>query len=373
MFFLILFALYGLGSVYLMIRGWQSLEWMPELRPYGMILLILLSASFFLARAFRDHWPDSILRIFQDAGMFWLVPMLYLVMFALLCDVLRLGNALTSFYPSWVIADYPKAKFIILISGLSLVSLVCIYGYYRFVNPSVKEISVTLPKVPGGLDSMKMVMVSDLHLGTTTHKKRMQKYVKLINENNPDLVCIAGDLIDSDISSVERQSMEEEFKQIKTRYGTFAVPGNHDHFSDFRQASRFFERSGIVLLVDSVAEVASTVQMMGRDDKSRRNRKSLARLRSENPTGLPVILLDHQPVDLSEAAQNGISLQLSGHTHDGQIWPFSALVRSMYEVSHGYLRKGNTHYYVSSGLALWGPHLRIGTESEMVVVRLLFR
>ena len=373
MFFLVMFILYGLGSTYLLIRGWQALEGISWARPYFVVLLVILSSSFFIARFLRGSVPEYLPRFLQDVGMSWMVPMLYFVLFLLVLDLARIIDHFFPFLPSWNEIPYPKIKLWVLGLGVVLVLGVSFYGYLRFIRPEVRTLTITLPKTERGLDSLRLVLASDLHLGTTTHKDRLSRYVDLINRQNPDLVCLAGDIIDTDLTSADAGEMALEFRRIKTQWGVFSVPGNHDHYANIQEAIRFFESANINLLMDSAVNVAETIQLMGREDRSRRQRKSLAEIRKDFPATLPVVLLDHQPIGLEEAAENGIGLQLSGHTHDGQIWPFRALVRSMYEISHGYLRKGDTRYYVSSGLALWGPPYRIGTTSELVTIRLLFR
>ncbi|MFZ4725789.1 MAG: metallophosphoesterase, partial [Paludibacter sp.] len=116
----------------------------------------------------------------------------------------------------------------------------------------------------------------------------------------------------------------------------------------------------------------SSFYIVGRDDKSNLNRKKLSEIVTGLDKKLPFILMDHQPYHLEEAEQNDIDFQISGHTHNGQFFPGNLFVKKMYELGYGYLKKGNTHYYVSSGLGLWGPQYRIGTESELVVINLKY-
>jgi len=123
-------------------------------------------------------------------------------------------------------------------------------------------------------------------------------------------------------------------------------------------------------LRDSVCLVDSSFYLIGRDDRTNTKRKSLKELVTGLNVNLPRILMDHQPYHLDEAEKNNIDFQISGHTHNGQFFPGNLFVKKIYELGYGYLKKGNSHFYVSSGLGIWGPQYRIGTESELVVIHL---
>ncbi|HEX3009815.1 MAG TPA: metallophosphoesterase, partial [Bacteroidales bacterium] len=194
--------------------------------------------------------------------------------------------------------------------------------------------------------------------------------VSLINQYNPDVILIAGDLFDRNLHTIERQGMESELRKLKARYGVYAVLGNHEYFGNVNKAGEIIARSGITLLKDSVVIIDNKFVLIGRDDYTNRRRKPLQQLIANVDKNLPKILLDHQPVHLNEAQENNIDLQISGHTHNGQIFPINRIVSKIYELGYGYKQKGNTHFYVSSGLGLWGAPLRLGTQSEIVKVQL---
>jgi len=172
------------------------------------------------------------------------------------------------------------------------------------------------------------------------------------------VVLIPGDLIDEDITPVVEQNMAESLKQIRSKYGVFACTGNHEYFSGVEQTVSYIQQSNITVL--SVVKIAGVLYLIGRKDlmveKFSSGRKSLKELVKGLDLNLPVILMDHQPFHLEEAEQNGIDLQLSGHTHHGQI----------------FLKKGETHYYISCGVGTWGPPVRIGNTPEIVLITLLF-
>jgi len=161
-------------------------------------------------------------------------------------------------------------------------------------------------------------------------------------------------------------------QKLKAKYGVYAVVGNHEYFGNVNRATDFMKRSGIKVLRDTAVTIDDKFIVIGRDDLTNRHRKSLKTIISDINNNLPMILLDHQPANLAEAVENKMDIQISGHTHNGQIYPFSLLVSKFYELGYGYLKKGNTHFYVSSGLGLWGAPIRLGTQSEIVNIRLNF-
>jgi predicted MPP superfamily phosphohydrolase len=248
-----------------------------------------------------------------------------------------------------------------------------IYGYYHFNHPKIVEKDITISKKAGYFKELKIVGISDLHLGINLGKKQMKRYVKLINDQHPDLILIAGDIIDNTPRPLEKEKMWEEFEQLHAPLGTYACLGNHEYMSDIEPSLAFINKTNIRLLTDDAALVYNSFWIIGRDDlQGNPNRKPLPDLLAKTDTTLPLILMDHEPYHLEEAEQYGIDLQFSGHTHDGQLWPGSLLVKKIYELACGYMKKGNTHYYVSSGLGLWGPLFRIGTDSELVVINIRF-
>ena len=201
-------------------------------------------------------------------------------------------------------------------------------------------------------------------------KKDLQQYVELINAQRPDLILIGGDLIDSNIRPVEEQRMWEELNRLDAPMGIYMVPGNHDYYTGIKACEGFLARTSIKLLRDEVVTLPSGLQLIGRDDRTNPRCLPFDRLMQQVDKEKPSILLKHQPVHLEEAIQSGIDLQFSGHTHDGQVWPLNLVTKQLFQQSVGYKEWDKSHIYVSSGLSLWGPPFRIGTESELVVFHL---
>jgi hypothetical protein len=222
-----------------------------------------------------------------------------------------------------------------------------------------------------------MVVVSDVHLGTIIGRDRLARIVEQVNDLRPDLVLFAGDVVDEDLAPVIRQNIGETLLSIRSRKGVYGITGNHEYIGGAEQACAYLEAHGIRMLRDTCVEIEGGIVIAGREDRSSRQfggkrRKSLDVLLAGVDPHAPLILMDHQPFDLQEASAQGVDLQLSGHTHHGQLWPFNYITSAIYEVSWGYVRKGSTHFYVSSGVGTWGPPVRTGNRPEIVEITMTF-
>lgn len=263
------------------------------------------------------------------------------------------------------------------------------YGYYHYQHPDTQVINLVINKslIPPGEPSefsgapangpagrsLKIVAVSDIHLGYGTDKTMLKGYVERINALQPDLILIGGDLIDNSVVPLRAERMEEELSQLKAPLGIYMVPGNHEYISGIEESIDFIRQTPITLLRDTAVTLPNGIQLVGRDDRHNSRRQSLEELTANLAPSRPVILLDHQPYHLKQTEDAGVDLQFSGHTHHGQIWPLSLVTDYLFELSYGYKSFGNSHIYVSSGLSLWGPPFRIGTDSELVVFDITFK
>ena len=244
-----------------------------------------------------------------------------------------------------------------------------LYGFINYKNPRIEEVEVDLSSKMASGKTLKIVAVSDVHLGYATGKKSLQRYVQIINEQHPDIVLIGGDLIDNDVVPLRRHRMWEELGQLDAPLGIYMVPGNHEFIAGIGEVENFLRDTPIVLLRDSSVVLPCGVRIIGRDDRSNRLRMSAKDLLVED-CDLPVVLVDHQPYEIALKDSLGFDLQFGGHTHRGQVWPLSLLVDRMYEQSGGYRKWNNSHVVVSSGLSLWGPPFRIGTSSDLWVIKM---
>lgn len=357
-FFIILITVYLGGNTYIFYRGAQALSDLPGGFKISLAILFWLAALSIVGTMLTRNikMPVFLSHTMYEVGTGWLIFTLYMVLFLLAFDLLKLCRVPFNY------------GFI-----LSLIFTVVLlgYGYYNYRHPKTNTINIALDKpLAGDAKPVKIVAVSDLHLGNGTGKTALKRYVKMINEQNPDLILIAGDLIDNSVVPLYTEKMMEELSELKAPLGVYMVPGNHEYISGIKASARFIQEPPIQLLCDSVVTLPNGIQLIGRDDRSNTARRSLQELMAGIDKSKPIILLDHQPYKLTESEAAGVDLQFSGHTHRGQVWPMSWVTDYIYEQSHGYRQWGNSHIYVSSGLSLWGPPFRIGTESDMAVFHL---
>ncbi len=370
-FFLIFFILYGLLNFYIILRTSQSLQLYPNLRVPIISTIIFCALSFILHNILEAKLSFEINSILYSIGSIWMIAALYFFMSILFLDLIRLLNHFLHFLPNIITQNYIQSKFIILCSITGIVGVVFIAGYINFKNPNVVNLDITIPDSHQNKE-LTIVAASDLHLGYSVKKAQLQEYIKLINIHNPDLILLLGDIVDRTMQPVIQQNMKEDLMQLHAKYGVYAIEGNHETMGDLQKSGEYIEAAGITELRDTAIEINNELFLIGRMDRSNKNRKSLDDLVKNLDNSKPKILMDHQPFNLEEAENTGIDLQLSGHTHAGQIFPNNLIVKKIYEIAHGYLKKGNTQYYVSSGLGLWGAPLRIGSQSELLVIKLIY-
>ena len=296
--------------------------------------------------------------------------MVYFFLFFLITDIIALFNHWLHFLPENITVHFRQIQ---VYGASAIIAVMLIFGYYKFSHPSINTYDIKINKKAGERKELRVVGISDIHLGLSIDKKRLSQYVDQINVLNPDIIVIAGDLIDNSIRPLNSERMEEELNRLNAPLGIYMCLGNHEYISGIDSSLDFLKKTKITLLADSVAYIKNSFWVLGRNDRIAGNlRRPLADLLAKTNKDEPIFLLDHQPFHLEDAEKNGVDFQFSGHTHNGQLFPGNLIAKKIFELGHGYKRKGNLHVYVSSGLGLWGPLFRIGTESEIAVFNVKF-
>ena len=347
-------------TVMLVMQGyvsWHVWRVLPFSTPVKVVvMLIMLLALCCMVMQFKsDSVPLGMATAMYEIGNSWLVIMFYLLMAFLVLDIGRLIHLVPA---SWL---KDNAITSLALTGTMLVTF--IGGNIHYHNKQRQEINLTTNK---HLERpLKIVMLSDLHAGFHNRRAEVGRWVDLINAEHADLILIAGDMIDGNVRPLLAQGTAEELKRLNAP--TLACVGNHEYITGIDKSLELISQTGINLLRDSSLTIGNAT-IVGRDDRMNRHRKSVEQLMQTANRDNYIILLDHQPYHLEEAEQNGVDLQLSGHTHRGQVWPLNWVTKKMYECDYGSYRRGNTDYYVSSGIGIWGGKFRIGTDSEYVVI-----
>lgn len=332
-------------------------------------------------------------RIMKLISNYWLGTFLYILLTVVIADLIRLILIRIPFRYSHRI--FCRRGFIaggtlsiLIIAALSL------DGIYGASHLQVTQYDVTVEKaLSNGEDTLKVVLIADLHLGYSIGSSYMKKMVARINEQSPDLVVIAGDIFDNDYDALDDPDrLVQILSGIGSRYGVYACYGNHDiqekllagftlekkkeKVSDPRMDA-LLEKAGIRLLQDEGVMIDDSFYVYGRPDAKKpgrgiAERKSPAQLTEGLDLSKPILVIDHEPRQLEELSKAGVDLDLCGHTHDGQMFPGNLLTSLMWENSCGYLQKGSMHNIVTSGVGVFGPNMRVGTKSEICVINVHF-
>lgn len=355
----IFFLLLSLGITYVSWHIWQILP-IGILAKWVVVSLLLACIVCFFTNFFvgLDHYPMAVSKFLYELGNSSIFITLYLAMVFIILDIGRIAHLIPK---SFMFGSRLGTASIFI-----LVVAIFIYGYFNYERKERVQLNVETAKPLKR--PLRVVMMSDLHLGYHNTRADFHKWVSDIMAENADLILIAGDVIDGSIRALLEQDMVTEFRRLKVP--VYACLGNHEYYSGRKEAIQFYKDAGIHLLVDEAEKVelrGDTILLIGRDDRVNENRKSVKELLSDFSNNRYVILLDHQPYHLEEAEQAGVDFQLSGHTHYGQVWPISWIEKAIYEKAFGPLKKGDTQYYISSGIGIWGAKFRIGTRSEYVV------
>jgi len=373
-FFTIVLTIYSLVNIYIFYKGYRSLPVLQEHKLLYALTFFFLSAVFIAAKFLESRHSSVSTDILNIIGGFWLAFMLYGFLFFLLSDIVLSGLRMVGIISGENILLFRKWSFIITVA---ISALLITGGFINAIIPVVTRYDITINKPAGEIKNLRIAAVSDIHLGSIIRKRSLKKLSGMLQELNPDLVLLLGDIVDGEIGPVLRGDLLQYFTCPKCSDGLFAITGNHEFIGGGSRTIPYIESKGIRVLKDEVVTLQGGIQLIGRIDRDSfrfygKERLPLDSLMAKVDTTKPVILLDHQPFRLNETAEKGVDLQLSGHTHNGQMWPLTYITARIYELSYGYLEKRNTHFIVSSGYGLWGPRVRSGSRSEVLLINITF-
>lgn len=288
-----------------------------------------------------------------------------------------------------------KQNIICILLTILIASSISTYGILNAQNIKVNDnYNVTVNKVVSGDKQLKVVLIADIHIGYSIGVNHLNDMVEKINQQKPDIVCIAGDIYDNDYDAFENpESLAKVLSQIKSKYGTYACWGNHDVNQKIlggftfdnepviehdKRMAKFLEDSNIKILEDDYVLIDDQFYVVGRIDGEKPatengTRKTPEQLLDGLDHTKPIIVIAHEPDELQETANAGADVLLCGHVHDGQLFPANIVTAIVWENSCGYLQKGNMHNIVTSGVGIWGPFMRVGTDSEICDITVNFK
>ncbi len=363
MFLIVVLGTWTLMHAYLVWR----LSSVPVVSAHLARWLLVAAAAFLwlaypLSRILDRSGAGGVARPLEFVGAAWL-GVLFLACTALLAvDVVTLGGLALP-------ARAPALRGWALVAALALSVVALVQGLRA---PAIVEYEVALAGLPPERDGLVLAEVSDLHLGTLIGERWMGRLVDRIAAMKPDIVAVDGDLVDGNVGEVE--PLVPELKRLRAPLGVYAVTGNHEFYAGLERCVKLFEQAGYTVLRDRSVEVVPGLVLAGVDDLTARRQFGLAdhpieRALAGRPPGA-TILLSHTPWEAQKAAELGAGLMLSGHTHDGQIWPFGYLVRFTYPLLGGRYSVGGMTAIVCRGTGTWGPRMRLWRPSEIVRITL---
>jgi uncharacterized protein len=359
---IIFLFIYSALTFYIGWNGWVWLHTIMGLQHkwlFGLFIGIL-SYAYVIAH-FMKKWT-----FFKVLGSYWFAVLQYSIL------ILPIADLLVWFLQ---IEGLPFHSIMIWIgfAVLTLFVLLFIYGTYNAYSPAVSTYSLVIPKHVSKHSQLRIVMSSDMHFGLLSGLSHVRRLVKEVNALQPDIILMPGDIIDDDPEPFISKNMGEVMKGLSAPLGVYGVLGNHEYYGG--GISRFvteMERNGIVILQDQLIEIDNSFYLAGRKDKTDRDRLSIEELLLNLDPAVPIIMMDHQPTEIKQAEKNHVDLLLSGHTHRGQLAPNHLFTRKLFELDWGYMQKNQLHTIVSSGFGFWGPPLRIGSRSEIVLIEISF-
>lgn len=378
LFFILFFSVYGLANFYVIRRAMQGMQFLPDkVRFIFLAVFIIAAVSYLATKTILSRADNGFYDVFLWMGSFWFAILLYAFLFNAAVD----GYRFISYGLGWITKSpavlpmlSPMVTFFI---GLTFVILTVGYGFYNTHDIKTKHLTLNIHKGEGAPKQIKIAYFSDLHLTPVNNGRVTDRLLNILQAEKPDLILMGGDIVDDKPHNLYRHGLDQKLRQIKAPLGAYTCPGNHEYITGKDDVFAFMRDAGISVLADTTVVVGDRLQITGRDDASARNsngqrRAPLETLAAQKRADLPAILLDHQPFNLEKAAAAGYDLQLSGHTHHGQMFPFNLITKRIYEVSWGFLKKNNTNYYVSSGIGTWGPPIRTGSDCEIIIINLTY-
>jgi predicted MPP superfamily phosphohydrolase len=339
-------------------------------RVYYLLLYLMFIGIYLFISSYPNGYKGFLTGILTPIARYILAYYLYLFLSVLMIDILLLVNRYTNTLSLERIKS-TKYKVYGMTVTLLIPFFVLVAGIINFKTIRISEYQIDIPRKSAKIDHLKIAFAADFHLRRATDIHFVERFKEKIAAIDPDILLLGGDILEGNRQENILIRYEKMFREIDTRYGIFAVLGNHDYKSRLSKGE-FFDLAGIEVLSDSIAVVDNSFNLAGRID-SKYPRKSSSDLLKSAVDSLPVILLDHRPTELELASKSAVDIQFSGHTHNGQLFPINFIIKSMYTLSWGYKKISNTHFFVTSGIMLWGPPVRTTGKSEIVVVNVAFK
>jgi len=335
------------------------------------LIYLLTAATYPFAQLFSHRDTNISLQVFSTVSGYILPFFLYLFLLVILFDLFLLFNVLFRIVPAETRKSISFRRYALSSMILSSVAIV-VAGVINLNTIRISKCQVEVPRKNSRIEHLRVAFVADFHIQQSTRLGFVEQFVRKMKALQPDVILYGGDMVEGDKENETTEAIESAIKNIHAKYGSYGVVGNHEFYGGDKQG-KFFQKAGLILLCDTMVRIDSAFYLAGRYDEHFRKRKTVNEILGGDSIDLPVILMDHRPTQLQEVSHTAADIQFSGHTHNGQMFPINLITRSVYELSWGYKKIRNTHFFVTSGLRLWGPPVRTTGKSEIMLVDIHFK
>jgi predicted MPP superfamily phosphohydrolase len=337
---------------------------------------VFLAVSYILARVWERSLPEPIVNALHWIASVWLGLMWELLWLTLVFFIFKALMLLTGLWGRLDPATVLTLGRYSAITVIGIAVLLCAWGTRNAFGPAnVVEVKVPVKNVTPELKGLRIALASDFHAGVIIGPKEVEKMSRQIMSLKPDLILLPGDIVDRSADGI--MHLVEAFRIMQAPLGVYGTTGNHEYYTGLNGALEFCNKAGIHMLMNEKVELPNGLVIAGIEDRTaismHRQRPTVQQFLSDIPPDKPVILMNHQPEthEALAAGKAGADLVVSGHTHGGQLWPFTMLTKSTYRFHHGYYSlDGNGHIIVSDGIGNWGPPMRLNAPAEIVLITL---
>ena len=377
LFFVFFFSAYGLLHLYIFLKAKNAFALNVRSSLVIVCFMLLMIIAPVMVRLSERAGLELFARGVAHVGYAWLGILFLIVCSSVVTDLYRLFVYLISFVPGLDVSRFSFSSKAYFLMALSVSILISLYGYFEARQIRVERIVIKTPKIAARLSPLRIAQISDVHIGLIVRHERLRRIVEQVKKVEPHLFVSTGDLVDGQINSLE--GLAEILQAVNPQYGKFAVTGNHEFYAGLKQAIDFTERSGFTMLRGEHATIDDFLTIVGVDDPAGSGvskgdgaqEKALLEKSSSASSARFTLLLKHRP-DVEQNSLGLFDLQLSGHVHKGQIFPFRFLTRLFYPRISGlfHLPKGSD-FYISRGSGTWGPPIRFLAPPEITVIELV--
>jgi uncharacterized protein len=367
MFHTLITLAYVIPNIYVFLRIWNLFISKGYKIQYTFVYLVIVSV-YPLSNTFEG--PGTLSQTLSLVADYLLPFFLYIFMFVLLFDLLLLINKLVRIVSVETLrtAGFRKtALAVIIISSIGVVA----GGVINFKTIRTSRYEIRIPGKKSQIEKLRIAFAADFHLREGANIRYVERFINKINNINPDLMLFGGDIVEGNMENEDMETIGIMLRDINPDLGSFTVLGNHEFYGG-HDKDGFFYKAGITLLNDTIVLIDSSFYLGGRYDSHFRGRKSIGEIVEQVSDSLPLIMVDHRPSEILQVSKTTVDVQFSGHTHNGQLFPINLIIRNMYELGWGYKKIENTHFFVTSGIRLWGPPVRTTGKSEIMIVDIIF-